>query len=150
MKILVLLLAFLIEYPATKAPIIELKGYFSCRESILMPNENAAFACYAPTQRNCQNGTVIMAYEKRVSQKARFAIIDTVQLTIRYPNNSLSISSCIDAKGKPKQYFVLCKDDALGKKYLRNVLRVWGVNAQGQLVEVPVQTLKCLNDDFGA
>lgn len=147
------LASLLLSYAPPKAPAIELTGYFACRGRLLMPNENAAFTCYAPAQRTCQNGVVIMAYERRVNkpaEKTRFAIVDTLQVALHYPNNQLTIANCRDGKGQPKHYFVLCKQDALGQKYLRNVLRVWGVNAQGHLVEVPVKTLRCLNDDFGA
>lgn len=153
MKLYLLPLALgLGQSPPTKSVIV-LPGYFSCQGSLLTPNQNAAFTCYAPTQRGCQKGAVILAYETRVGSptgKGSFTIADTIRLTLRYPNNNLSISSCAAGTGPPRQYFVLCKDDALGKKYLRNVLRIWGVNAQGKLVELPVKTLRCLNDDFGA
>jgi len=150
---LLLLLALLLGPPAPVAPIIRLEGYFSCQGGLLTPQGNAAFACYARTQHDCQNGTVILAYERRVStpaEKTRFAIVDTVRLKIHYPTNSLSIGSCTDATGKLRKYFVLCGQDNLGEKYLRHVLRVWGVDAQGHLVELPIKKLNCLNDDFGA
>jgi hypothetical protein len=153
MKLYLLPLALGLGYSPPTTPVIELPGYFSCRASLLTTNQNAAFACYASTQQDCQKGAVILAYETRVGSlagKGVFTIVDTVRLTLRYPNNNLSISSCAAGAGPPRQYFVLCKDDALGKKYLRNVLRIWGVNAQGKLVELPVKTLRCLNDDFGA
>jgi hypothetical protein len=155
MKLLALSLVLLAGHTAPIAPtsFIELKGYFACMQSSLVPGENA-LSCYAPTQCYCQNGAVILAYEKHVTPSSpllpRYLIADTVRLTLRYPNNNISISNCTNVNGQTKQYFVLCKYDAFGKKYLRNVLRVWGVNAQGHLVEVPLKTLKCLNDDYGA
>ncbi len=75
--------------------------------------------------------------------------MDTLQLTLRSPN-SLAIARCITSAGQTSTYFVFCTHDALGSKYLRHVQRIWGVNKQGQLVQVPARTLKCLNDDFGA
>ncbi|GEM_PF-2865270 len=154
MNALALPLALLLSYAAGQPPEspIQLNGYFACTQRMLIPSAYA-FVCYAPAQQNCQSGKVILAYEKRVSspiEKTRFAIIDTVQLNLRSPNNSLSISSCTNTKGKTSQYFVLCTQDNLGSKYLRHVLRVWGVDTRGHLVEVPAKTLKCLNDDFGA
>lgn len=149
MKLLVLPLALLLGYAPRKAPTIELKGYFACRQSLLVPTGNA-FVCYASAQRSCQNGTVVLAYEKLLSnptKHARFAIIDTVKLQVSYPNHDLAITTCTGTTGKPTQYFVLFKADGLGEKYLRHVQRVWGVSAQGRLVEVPVNTLKCLNQD---
>ncbi|QKG59272.1 hypothetical protein GKZ68_21575 (plasmid) [Hymenobacter sp. BRD128] len=75
--------------------------------------------------------------------------MDTVQLTLRAPN-SLAIARCTTPTGQTRTYFVFSTHDALGSKYLRHVQRIWGVNKQGQLVEVPAQNVKCLNDDFGA
>ena len=153
MKLYLLPLALVLgNYPPTKQAIV-LPGYFSCQASLLTQNQKAAFACYAPTQLGCQKGEVILAYETRGGSSVGagpFTIVDTVRIRLRYPNNNLSISRCAAGAGAPRQYFVLCKDDALGKKYLRNVLRIWGVNAQGKLVELPIKTLRCLNDDFGA
>ena len=154
MKLCALLLALSLGYASLSSkPAIELPGYFSCRASLLTPDENAALACYAPTQRGCQQGKVVLAYERRLgppSAKQPFTVVDTVQLTVRYQKTSLAIANCTAGADRPHQYFVLSKYDALGQKYLRNVLRVWGVNAQGRLVEVPVKTIRCLNDDFGA
>jgi hypothetical protein len=135
-----------------KAPAIELKGHFSCMSSLLLPQQKAALTCYAQTQRNCQNGTVILAYEKfrtLPSVLPQPQIVDTVQLQVT-PRQYLTIANCTTTPGKATQYFVLCTQDTLGKKHLRNVLRVWGVNAQEKLVEVPVKAVTCLNDDFGA
>lgn len=134
-----------------KTPIITLTGYHAC-QGRLLESSQAALSCYAPTQRGCQRGKVILASEKQVttsSQKTRFTIVDTVQLTLRSPN-SLAIARCTTVTGQTGTYFVFCTHDALGSKYLRHVQRIWGVNKQGQLVEVPARTLKCLNDDFGA
>lgn len=36
----------------------------------------------------------------------------------------------MNAYGKATQYFALCKTDVPGKKYLRQVLCMWGVNVQ--------------------
>lgn len=151
MKLLLLPLSLLLGYSPPKAPVITLMGYHACQGRLLESGQ-AAFSCYAPTQRGCQRGKVILASEKRVStasEKTRFSIVDTVQLTLRAPN-SLAIARCTTATGQPSTYFVLCTHDALGSKYLRHVQRIWGVNKQGQLVEVPARTLQCLNDDFGA
>jgi hypothetical protein len=153
MKLYLLPLALGLGHTPPTKPAIKLPGYFSCQASLLTANQNAAFACYAPTQQGCQKGPVILAYETRISSpsgKGTFTIVDTVRLTLRYPNNNLSISNCATGTGPQRQYFVLCKDDALGKKYLRNVLRIWGLNAQGKLIELPIKALRCLNDDFGA
>lgn len=152
MNLFLLPLALGLGSPPNK-PAITLPGYFSCQSSLLTATQNAVFACYAPTQRGCQEGPVILAYEKRggsATGKGPFTIVDTVRLTLRSPLNNLTISSCAAGPGPQRQYFVLCKQDALGKKYLRNVVRIWGLNAQGKLVELPIKTLKCLNDDFGA
>jgi hypothetical protein len=152
MKLLLLPLAVWLSHSAVPAPPIELKGYFVCQSSLLLPQQKAALACYAQSQRTCQNGTVILAYEKLLpgsTSQPLHQIADTVQLQVT-PRQYLTIASCTNAQGKPTQYFVLCKADALGKKHLRNVLRVWGLNAQEQLVEVPAKTVTCLNDDFGA
>jgi hypothetical protein len=139
-------------HAAVKAPAIELKGYFTCQSSLLLPQQKAALTCYAQTQRNCQKGTVIIAYEKfrtLPSVLPQPQIVDTVQLQVT-PKHSLTIATCTTTQGKTTQYFVLYKPDALDKKQLHNVLRVWGVNAKEQLVEVPAKTVTCLNDGFGA
>ena len=154
MKLLLLLLPLWLSHSPVPVPAIELKGYFACRASLLLPQpkQKAALACYARTQRNCQNGTVILAYEKLLPGSASqplHQIADTVQLQVT-PTQYLTIARCTNVQGKATQYFVLCKADALGKKHLRYVLRVWGLNAQEQLVEVPAKTVTCLNDDFGA
>jgi hypothetical protein len=154
MKMLVLPLALLLGYPPVKAPtpVIKLTSYFACTQSMLVPGKDA-FCVYAPTQRECQNGTVVLAYEKwtgKAEHELRYRIADTVQVSISATKNYLTIADCPNAMGKSKQYFVLCKHDALGGKYLRSILHVWGLNAQGQLVEFPLKTIKCLNDNFGA
>ncbi|RZJ95398.1 MAG: hypothetical protein EOO60_00550 [Hymenobacter sp.] len=152
MKLLLLPLTLWFGHSPVKAPLIELKGYFTCRASLLLPQQKAALACYAQTQRTCQNGLVILAYEtgRAVSTtRPPYQIADTMQLHVT-PAQYLTIASCTTGQGKATQYFVLCKQDALGEKHLRHVLRVWGVSAQGQLVEVPAKTVRCLNDDFGA
>jgi hypothetical protein len=152
MKLLFLPFELWLGHGTMKAPAIELKGYFSCMSSLLLPQQKAALTCYAQTQRHCQNGTVILAYEKfrtLPSVLPQPQIVDTVQLHIT-PQHYLTIATCTTPKGKATQYFVLCRQDALDKKHLRNVLRVWGVNPKEQLVEVPVKAVTCLNDDFGA
>lgn len=154
MNLLLLPLTLWLGNLVVPAPPIELKGYFTCRASLLLPqaSQKAALACYAKTQRHCQDGTVILAYEKRLAgstSRPQYQIADTVQLQVA-PTQYLTIARCTTGQRKPTQYFVLCQADALGHKYLRQVLRVWGVNAQGQLVEVPAKTVQCLNADFGA
>ena len=103
MKFLLLPLALLLGYSVGKAPAIKLKGYFACRQAMLLPANNAAFACYASTQRDCQKGAIILAYEKVISkptEKMRFAIVDTVKLNVSYPKSEVEIMSCVDAAGK--------------------------------------------------
>lgn len=153
-KMLLLPLALFVSYAPVEllAPAIKLPGYFACTQSMLMPGKDV-LSVYAPTQRGCQNGPVVLAYEKRTSkaaQEPRYLIADTVQVKISSAKNYLTIAECANATGKSTQYFVLCKQDALGGKYLRSILRVWGVNARGQLVALPANTIKCLNDSFGA
>jgi hypothetical protein len=151
MNLLFLPFALWLSQTATKAPPIELKGYFTCQSSMLLPQQKAALTCYAQTQRKCQNGILILAYEKFRTLPAVLPqpqIVDTVQLQVSL-RHYLTIAICTTRQGKTTQYFVLCKQDALGQKHLRHVLRVWGVNAQEQLVEVPAKTVTCLNDDFG-
>jgi hypothetical protein len=147
-----LLLPFMlwVSQAVVKAPAIELKGYFTCQSSLLLPQQKAALTCYAQTQRHCQQGTVILAYETfrtLPSVLPQPQIRDTVHLQVP-PRHSLTIATCT-RQGKTTQYFVLSKQDALGQKHLRNVRRVWGV-AKAQLVEVPAKAVTCLNDDFGA
>lgn len=152
MNLLFLPFALWLSHAAAKAPAIELTGYFTCQSSMLLPQQKAALTCYAQTQHTCQNGTLILAYEKFrtvPSVLPQPQIVDTVQLQVT-PRHHLTIATCTTTQGKATQYFVLCKQDALGKKHLRNVLRVWGVNTKEQLVEVPPKTVTCLNDDFGA
>jgi len=151
MNLLLFPLSLLLGYSPPKAPVIELKGYYECQGGLLASGQGS-LACYAPTQQGCQRGKVILASEKRVNsstEKTRFTIVDTVQLTLRSPN-SLTIARCTTATGQTSMYFVFCTHDALGSKYLRHVRRIWGVNKQGRLVEVPARAVKCLNDDFGA
>jgi hypothetical protein len=150
MKLFLLPLALWLSSPPVKAPLIELKGYFACLGSLLLPAGNTSLACYASTQRSCRNGVLVLAYEKRVNkstEKTRFAIVDTVRLHVSAPRHEVMITSCSGASGKTSQYFVLFQADESGSKYLHAVQRVWGVSAQGQLVEVPAKTLKCLNQD---
>lgn len=151
MNLLFLPLALWLGHAAVQAPAIELKGYFTCQSSLLLPQQKAALTCYAQTQRKCQNGTLILAYEKfrtLPSVLSQSQIMDTVQLQV-IPRHYLTIATCTTMQGKTTQYFVLCKQDAL-QKHLRHVLRAWGVNAQEQLVEVPTKAVACLNDDFEA
>ena len=151
MNLLFLPFALWLSHPATTAPAIKLTGYFTCQSSLLLPPQKAALTCYAQTQRTCQKGTVILAYEKfrtLPSVLPQPQVVDTVQLQVT-SRHYLTIATCTTTKGKTTQYFVLCKQDALGQKHLRRVLRVWGVNAQEQLVEVPAKTVTCLNDNFG-
>ncbi|RZJ86199.1 MAG: hypothetical protein EOO60_13765, partial [Hymenobacter sp.] len=137
MKMLLLPLALCLSYACADllAPAIKLPGYFACTQSMLVPGKDV-LSLYAPTQRGCQNGLVVLAYEKRLSSAAeepRYLIADTVQVNISAAKNYLTIAGCTTARGQSTQYIVLCKHDALGGKYLRSILRVWGVNAQGQL-----------------
>jgi hypothetical protein len=153
MNLLLLPVALWLSLAAVKTPVIELKGhFFSCQSSLLLPQRKAALTCYAQARRTCQNGSVVLAYEKfrtLPSVLPQPQIVDTVQLQLT-PKHFLTIATCTTTQGKTTQYFVLCKSDALDKKQLRNVLRVWGVNAKEQLVEVPAKTVRCLNDGFGA
>ncbi|MCI1187018.1 hypothetical protein MON38_06275 [Hymenobacter sp. DH14] len=152
MKILLLPLALLLGYAAPKPPRIQLKGYFSCQSS-LIASTGDALTCYARTQRECRNGEVVLAFEKRLGKrdaKAVFGIVDTIHVRTATPGRYLTITSCTTAGGQPRQYFVLFRSDAASKEYLGSIIRVWGVNAQNQLVTVPVKNIKCLNDDYGA
>jgi hypothetical protein len=154
MKLLVLPLALFWSYPPAKAPApgIKLTGYFACSQSTLVPSKDA-LGCYAPTQRGCQHGTVVLAYERRLNpagQPPRYLIADTVRVQLNAAQQYLTLADCTNAAGKRTQYFVLGKKKAPEGEYLHGILRVWGVNAHGQLVEVPPKTIKCLNDGFGA
>jgi hypothetical protein len=152
MHLLFLLLTLWLAHTTVKAPAIELKGYFTCQSSLLLPPQKAALTCYAQTQRKCQNGTLILAYEKfraLPSVLPQPQIVDTVQLQVT-PKHYLTIATCATRQGKTTQYFVLGKQDALDNQHLHHVLRVWGVNAQEQLVEVSAKAVTCLNDGFGA
>jgi hypothetical protein len=152
MNLLLLPFALWVAHAAVKAPTIELKGYFTCQSNLLLTQQKAALTCYARTQRNCQHGPVILAYERYTNYPSAlplYQIADTARLAVA-PAQYLTIATCKNAQGKTTQYFVLCKQDALGKKHLRNVLRVWGVNAQEKLVELSAKAVTCLNDDFGA
>ena len=149
MKILLLPLALLLGYVAKPTAPIQLKGYFNCRAALL--DSGDALASFARTQRDCRNGEVVLAFEKRISkrdEKAVFEITDTVHVHTSNPARYLALTTCTTNAGKPRHYFVLFKADATSKKYLRNIARVWGLNAQNQLVAVPVTTIKCLNDDY--
>lgn len=152
MKIILLLCICVLMGSSQGAPAINLKGFFRCRESLLEENGNG-LVCYAATQGDCRRGKVILAYEKLISKPEEhpiYKITDTVQVQVNDPTNDLSITRCTNAVGKSTQYFVLFKSDASGSKYLRNIRRVWGYTAQGQLVEVSAKSVKCLNEDFGA
>jgi hypothetical protein len=146
MKTLLLPLV-LLSGPAPKEPApIELKGYFACQGS-LDEGTGGVLACYAATQRKCQQGTVILAYRK----SRNGAIVDTVQVKAAGDSRWVSIANCTVTGGKPRQYFVLLKKtDSSDARYLHHILRAWGVSAQGKLVEVPAKAVKCLNDDYGA
>lgn len=116
--------------PPPAKPPITLLGYFACRASELAPDGDGTLACYAPIQQGCQQGAVVLAYERRVAfpdDGAFLTIEDTVQLTLRKNYHDLTIARCAVGTGRPRQYFVLRKRPALGKKYLRHVLRVWGL-----------------------
>jgi hypothetical protein len=153
MNLLLLPVALWLSFAAVKTPAIELKGhFFSCQSSLLLPQRKAALTCYVQARRTCQNGTVILAYEKfrtLPSVLPQPQIADTVQLQLT-PKHYLTIATCTTRQGKTTQYFVLGKQDALDNKHLHHVLRVWGVNAKEQLVEVSAKAVTCLNDDFGA
>lgn len=148
-----LLLLFLLGSGAPRPPRIVLPGYFSCRSALLEASGNA-LVCYARTQDACRNGTLVLAFEQRVSapaDRARFAIVDTVHLRVAELTREVDITSCATATGQSRQYFVLYKWVPAGdKRYLPYPRRAWGVTAQGRLVEVPVKTLRCLNNDYGA
>lgn len=152
MKLLLLPLALLLGHPTPNPPKITLKGYFAC-QSHLIEATGDALITYARTQRDCRNGEVILAFEKNLSkrnERAVFEIVDTVHIKTTAASNTLYITSCTAANGKTQQYFVLANHTADNPKQLRSIRRVWGVNAQNQLVPVPAKTIKCLNPDYGA
>ncbi|WBA44001.1 hypothetical protein [Hymenobacter canadensis] len=150
---LFLLILFYLNSGAARPPRIVLPGYFSCQGALLEESGNS-LACYAKTQAECRNGQLVLAFEKRLSartDRARFEIIDTVHVRTAVPGREVHITYCSTATGKPRQYFVLYKwVPAADKRYLPYPRRAWGVNAQGQLVEVSVKSLRCLNNDYGA
>ena len=150
---LLFLLLFLFGSGAPRPPRIVLPGYFSCHSALLEASGNG-LACYARTQQQCRTGPRVLAFEQRVSSRtdrARFAIADTVRVPAQAPGREIAITYCATATGKPEQYFVLYnRVPAADKRYLHHPQRAWGVNAQGRLVEVPVKTLRCLNNDYGA
>lgn len=152
MKTLFLLLpvALLTGYSPQKPAPIELKGYFTCQAS-LVKETGGALACYAASQHDCQRGNVVLAYEQGRGTAAGVRIVDTVQVQTKGVNRWVSIVDCTVAGGKRRQYFALFKKtDSASAQYLHHLLRVWGVSAQGKLVEVPAKTVKCLRDDYGA
>ena len=149
MYTLLLPLLFLFGYFAPSPAPIELKGYFNCRSS-LVEETGDGMTCYARTQRDCRNGTVVLAFEKRRHRNLRngFEIVDTVHVQAAEPHRAVEITRCT-AAGQSRQYFVLF-DAALSgaHPYLSHLMRVWGVNAQNRLVSVPAKTLQCLNEDY--
>jgi hypothetical protein len=146
MKTLLLSFALLVGYAPPKPAPIDLKGYFTCRAS-LDEQTGGVLTCYAATQLTCQQGTIVLAYQKSRTS----AIVDTVHVKAAGDSRWVSTASCTVTGGKPRQYFVLFKNtDPSEAQYLHHILRVWGVGAQGKLVEVPAKTIKCLNDDYGA
>lgn len=146
-------LAFLLGCSAQSAPGIGLKGYFAC-QAALDEKTGDALACYARTQSGCRNGQVVLAFEKRLSRrdaKAVYQIVDTVHMSAAGPNEEVTLARCTAADGEIHPYFVVFKPNAApGQKYPANIRHVWGVSAQHKLVEMPLKTLRCLNDDFGA
>ena len=150
MHTLLLPLLLLFGYLAPSPAPIELKGYFRCR-GVLMDGTGDALTCYAPTQRDCNAGTVILAFEKRRSQpgeKAVFAIVDTVQVRAAAPRRVVEITRC-NAAGKSRQYFVVFDAAASGAQaHLSHLARAWGVNAQDHLAPVAVKSIQCMNEDF--
>jgi hypothetical protein len=153
MRVLLLLPLFLFSSGTPRPPRIALPGYFCCRSALLSASGNA-LACYAKTQAACRNGPLVLAFEQRLSarpDRPRVAIVDTVRVTTAAPAREIDITYCLMATGKPQPYFVLYQRvPAADKRYLPSPRRAWGVNAQGNLVEVPVKTLRCLNNDYGA
>jgi hypothetical protein len=110
MKLLFLPLSLSLSYPPARvpAPTIKLKGNFACSQSVLVPGKDI-LSWYAPTQRECQNGAVVLAYEKRLSrasQEPRYEITGTMQVKLSSAKNFLMIAGCTNATGKSKQYFV--------------------------------------------
>jgi hypothetical protein len=152
MRLLLLPLLFLLGSSAPP-PRIVLPGYFACRSSLLEESGHA-LVCYAKTQQECRNGSLILAFEKRVSSppdRARYEIVDTVRVTTAVSSREVDITYCSTVSGKRRQYFVLFKGvPAAQNQYLPQLRRAWSVNAQDHLVEVPVRTLQCLNNDYGA
>ena len=152
---LLFLLLFFFGSGVPRPPRIVLPGYFTCHSALLAESGNG-LVCYAKTQAECRNGHLVLAVEQRVSprtDRARFEIVDTVRVSTAAPSRVVDITYCSTATGKPRQYFVLYKwgpAAAADKRFLPYPQRAWGVNAQGHLVEVPVKTLKCLNNDYGA
>ncbi|MBF9238068.1 hypothetical protein I2I05_11745 [Hymenobacter sp. BT683] len=153
MRVLLLLPFCFLTFGARRPPRLVLPGYFACRSALLEDSGNA-LACYAQTQQQCRNGQLVLAFEQRLTartERARFAIVDTVRVTTAAPRREVDITYCAAATGKPQLYFVLYQGaPAAPKRYLPFPLRAWGVNAQGHLVEVPVKSLRCLNNDYGA
>ena len=153
MRVLFLLTLFCLSSGTPRPPRIVLPGYFSCQGALLQESGNA-LACYAKTQAECRNGQLVLAFEKRLSARtarARFEIVDTVRVRTAVPGRRMDITYCSTATGKPQQYFVMYKwVPAADKRYLPHPRRAWGANTQGQLVEVPVKSLRCLNSDYGA
>ncbi|OWP61542.1 hypothetical protein CDA63_18945 [Hymenobacter amundsenii] len=153
MRSWLLLPLFFLTSGTPRSPRIVLPGYFTCRGALMLESGNG-LSCYAKTQAACQNGQLVLAFERRLSPRtarARFEIADTVHLRVAAPQRQVDITYCSAATGKPRQYFVLYKRvPAAEKRYLPYPLRAWGVSAQGHLVEVPVKSLRCLNNDYGA
>jgi len=84
-----------------------------------MVSSKDVLTTYAPNQRGCTNGTVVLAYEKRVSkldEKALYRVVDTVHVTVRDPSSSLFITNCTGPTNKLATYFVVVGKDALKKK----------------------------------
>ena len=152
-RLLLLPLIFLVSSGTPRPPRILLTGYFACRSSLLGETGNA-LVCYAKTQGECRNGTLVLAFEKRVpspNSQIHYEIVDTAHVTTAVPGREVDITYCSTARDRPRQYFVLFKwTAASGKQHLSNLQRAWGVNAQDRLVKVPVKALQCLNNDYGA
>lgn len=153
MRTLFLLILFCLRSGAAHPPHIVLPGYFSC-QGTLLEKSGHALTYYAKTQAECRTGQLVLAFEKRLSartDRTRFKIVDTVHVRAAVPGHEVDITYCSMATGKPRQYFVLYRRvPAADKRYLPYPRRAWGVNAQGQLVEVSVKSLRCLNNDYGA
>ncbi|GAB3590470.1 hypothetical protein [Hymenobacter daeguensis] len=152
MKLLLLPLAFLLHCFAPRPPRIDLSGYVVC-QSAMMEASFDRLTTYARTQHDCRNGEVVLAFEKRLSkptEKAEFEIADTVHVRMSAARQILHITTCKGSAGKPRLYFVLATDTPDNPRYLRRIRRAWGLNAQHQLVPVPIKTIECLNPDYGA